>query len=197
MVGAFLFLASAQFAVFMTIAEAVYPNYSVSANYISDLGVWGHRSAIIFNTSIIISGLLTIAGSLFLQKAFRKRRFSVIIALSGLGALLVGFFPENTVLVNGIPVVHSVAALMAFIFGGLAAIASYHVTTPPFKFFSLILGASSFLALVLFLTTPSIGFLGLGAGGMERMIVYPSIIWTIGFAGYMMARQGENPVGQN
>jgi hypothetical protein len=41
------------------------------------------------------------------------------------------------------------------------------------------------LALVL----GALGFdLGLGAGGMERMIIYPIIIWGLAFGGYLMAQ---------
>jgi hypothetical membrane protein len=175
----------------MIVAEAVYPNYNVSENYISDLGVWSQTSAAIFNPSVVLSGLLTLGGAFFVQKAFRKRGFSAVIALSGLGALLVGFFPENTVLVNGVPVVHSIAALVSFIFGPIAAIASYRVTASPFKYFSVILGAASLIALLFFFATFSSNFLGLGAGGMERMIVYPTVLWTICFGGYMMASAGQ------
>jgi hypothetical protein len=32
-------------------------------------------------------------------------------------------------------------------------------------------------------------FLGLGAGGMERMIVYPALMWLAGFGGYLVAQQ--------
>lgn len=187
--GGLFFVGSAQFVVFMIIAEAIYPNYSVSANFISDLGVWGQPSAAIFNPSITLSGLLTLGGAFFLQKILGKRRFSFFVALSGLGALLVGFFPENTVIVSGIPVVHSIAALIAFVFGGLAAVTSYSITKPPFRYISVILGGLSFLALVLFLSSYTTGFLGLGPGGLERMIVYPSAIWTMGFGGYLMASE--------
>jgi hypothetical membrane protein len=185
--GALFFVSGAQFAVLLIIAEAVYPNYSVSSNYISDLGLWGQVSAAFFNPSIILSGLLTVGGAFLIHKSFRRRGFSIAIALSGLGALLVGFFPENTALVNGVPIIHSIAALIAFVFGGLSAMASYYVTTSPFKYFSVILGAASFLALGFFLATFSSGFLGLGVGGMERMIVYPTELWKICFGGCMMA----------
>jgi hypothetical protein len=30
-------------------------------------------------------------------------------------------------------------------------------------------------------------FLGIGPGGMERMIVYPELIWFILFSGYLIA----------
>jgi hypothetical membrane protein len=29
-------------------------------------------------------------------------------------------------------------------------------------------------------------YLGLGIGGMERMIVYPTLIWTVAFGGYLI-----------
>ena len=189
--GALLFVGGAQFAVLMIVAEAVYPGYSVSANYISDLGVWGEPSAAVFNPSIILFGLLFTAGAYFVQKTFGKRSLSVIVALSGLGALLVGFFPENTLVISGVPVIHTIAALMSFIFGGLGAIISYRVTKAPFRYFSVVLGMASLLALVLFLSTASFGFLGLGVGGMERMIVYPTLVWTICFGGYLMASSQE------
>ncbi len=185
--GAMLFAGGSQFLVSMIIAEAVYPNYNVSANYISDLGVWGQMSAVIFNPSIILSGLLTLASAFFIQKAFRKCGFSAILALSGIGPLLVGFFPENTILVDGVPVIHSLAAFIAFIFGGLAAVTSYRVTISPFKYFSVALGTFSILAFILFIATITSGSLGLGAGGMERMIAYPNLLWAICFGGYLMA----------
>jgi hypothetical protein len=37
-------------------------------------------------------------------------------------------------------------------------------------------------------------FLGLGAGGMERMIFYPAMFWAIGFGAYLLAE--ENRIGQ-
>ncbi len=185
--GALLFAGGSQFLMSMLIAEAVYPSYSVSANFISDLGVWGKMSAPIFNTSIVISGLLTLGAAYLIQKTFRKRGFSAIVALSGTGPLLVGFFPENTILVNVVPVIHSLAALIAFIFGGLAAITSYRLTISPFKYFSVALGVVAIVALVLFLGTINSGSLGVGAGGLERMIAYPTLLWEICFGGYLMA----------
>ena len=187
--GTRFFIGSAQFFILLIIAEAVYPNYSVSANYISDLGVWGKTSAIIFNPSIIFMSLLNLTGTYYVQKEFKTCTFSSFLALTGLGSLLVGFFPEDTILVNGVPLVHSIGALMAFIFGGIAAITAYRITKSPFRHFSVVLGAASLLALMLFFTTASAGYLGLGVGGMERMITYPAQIWTLSFGAYLMAPQ--------
>ena len=52
--GALLFVGGSQFTVGMIIAEAIYQDYSVSENYISDLGVWGNRARAILLVSCII-----------------------------------------------------------------------------------------------------------------------------------------------
>ena len=68
--GALLFGGGLQFIVAMVIAETVYPNYNVSGNYISDLGVWSKPSAAIFNPSIILLGLTILVGAFFIQRGF-------------------------------------------------------------------------------------------------------------------------------
>lgn len=185
--GALLFVGSAQFVVALIIAEAIFPGYSVSKNYISDLGTWNQPSAFIFNPSAILLGLVCIAGSYFIQRAFRMRGITVLFALLGVGTLGVGIFPENILTVNGVPVPHTIAAMIAFVVGGIASIASYKITKSPFRYLGVILGGTSLLAFVLFLTTASSNYLGLGVGGMERMITYPTLIWTVGLGGNLMS----------
>ena len=34
-------------------------------------------------------------------------------------------------------------------------------------------------------------FLGLGKGGMERMIAYPALLWAVGFGGYLIGYSGD------
>ncbi len=183
--GALLFVGGLQFVVAMIVAEAVYPNYIVSGNYISDLGVWSKPSAIIFNPSIVLLGLTILVGAYFIQREFRLGAVSGLFVLAGLGPIGVGLFPENTFLANGVPVIHSIMAIISFVFGGIAAIACYRITKSPFRNFSVMLGVASLLALILFASTgPS--YLGIGVGGMERMIVYPNLIWTIGLGANLM-----------
>ena len=88
--------------------------------------------------------------------------------------------------------IHMVASLIAFLFGGLSAIfsaiCSYvhecRLLKMPFSVIAVIFGAMSLGALTLF--TGNID-LGLGMGGMERMIVYPLLMWGAGFGGYLIA----------
>jgi len=193
-VGALLFVGGLQFIVAMIVAEAVYPNYSISGNYISDLGVWSKPSAIIFNPSIVLLGLTIVIGAYFIQREFRLGAITGLFVLAGIGPIGVGLFPENTFLASGVPVIHSIAAIISFVFGGIAAIACYRITRRPFRYFSVILGVATLLALILFATTRP-DYLGIGVGGMERMIVYPNLIWTIGLGANLMPsyiKQKEN-----
>jgi len=34
-------------------------------------------------------------------------------------------------------------------------------------------------------------YLGLGVGGMERMILYPAMLWAIGFGAYLSAEENR------
>jgi hypothetical membrane protein len=107
------------------------------------------------------------------------------------GALGVGIFPENTFIVNAVAVVHYLSALLAFIGGGVTAIATYKITKPPFRYLSVILGAATLTAAALFATTRDIGFLGIGVGGMERMMAYPTLLWIISLGGYLLGTTSE------
>ncbi len=189
--GTLLLVGGVQFIIALIVAEAIYPGYSTSTNYISDLGVWGKPSAIIFNPSIILLGALSVVGAYFVKKQFRLGKIGYFFALAGAGTLAVGIFPENTALVQGIPVIHAVAAILAFFIGGIAAVSAYRYTKPPFNIISVVLGAASLTASGLFFVTYNMGSLGLGIGGMERMIAYPMLLWIIGLGGYLLGAANE------
>ena len=175
-IGAILFIGAAQFMLLMIIAEALYPGYSTSANYISDLGVGS--TAVIFNCSIVVFGVLVAVSGYYLFFIFKDKIFSALLVLSGIGALVVGLFPETA----GIP--HFAGALMAFFPGALALLASYRIVNKPFAWLSVILGLISLAALSHIVIRVDYG---LGVGGIERMIAYPILIWAIGFGAYLMA----------
>ena len=180
MAGFLLFGGGVQFLFGMVIAESFYPGYSVSENYISDLGVG--TTALIFNSSVFLLGVLSVACAYFIQRAFGSRLLFVLLTLTGIGAMGVGVFPETA------GAVHAIASLVTFLFGGLSAIMSYKLQKPPLSYASVLLGILSLAALVLFISGT---YLGLGKGGMERMIAYPTLLWAAGFGGYLMGYSRE------
>jgi len=178
--GTLLFLGAVQFLIVLVVAEALYPNYSVSLNYISDLGVGS--TALIFNSSVFLLGLLVVAGAYFIREAFKSNFLFITLILTGIGAMMVGLFPETA------GVMHTIASLITFLFGGLAAIVSYKVENPPFSYLSVVLGALGLVGLGLF---ASGNYLSLGVGGMERMIAHPVLLWAVGFGGHLVSHSKD------
>jgi hypothetical membrane protein len=182
--GAFLFVAASLFVLGLVVAEALYPSYSISVNYISDLGVG--PSAMYFNSSVFLMGLLMLIGAYFLQRACDYKVLTVLLVLTAIGAMGVGVFTEN------FGAMHMIVSLIAFLFGALSAVFSavcsrihaFKLLNTPFLAIAVMLGLMSLAALTLFAAK---AYLGLGPGGMERMIVYPILIWGAGFGGYLIA----------
>jgi hypothetical membrane protein len=182
--GAAVFVGGSQFIFGMLVAEALYPGYSISQNYISDLGAG--PSASIFNSSVFLLGLMVVIGACFVHRSFRNRLVTGLLVLAGAGAMGVGVFPENY------PAMHEIVSDIAFVFGGLLPIAAYRPVRRPFSYLSVVMGALSLSAMVLLSAQYSFNLgeqylLGLGPGGMERMIVYPILLWETAFGGYLMA----------
>ncbi len=191
--GALVFIGVSQFVVGMIVSEALYPGYSTADNYISDLGVG--PSALIFNSSVFLMGLLLIIGAYFLHRAFRFSMLTVLLVLTAVGVMGVGVFTED------FGAIHGVVSLMAFLFSGLSAIFSvlcsyvhkFPLVKMPFSAFAAILGLMTLVALGLF---GGGVYLGLGVGGMERMIAYPALLWGAGFGGYLIAHPEERRAEQ-
>ena len=78
---------------------------------------------------------------------------------------------------------HVVFAIAAFVFAAVSVIISYRVLRPPLSHFSVGLGIIALVALVLLVTQHD---LGIGKGGMERMVAYPIFIWALGFGGSLI-----------
>ncbi len=178
--GLLLCVGGVQCVLGIIIAEALYPGYSTSENWISDLGVG--PSALIFNSSVFLLGVLGIAGAYFIQRAFNPSVFSVLLAIASIGAIGVGLFTED------VPMLHSIFSAIIFLFAGLSALVSYKLQKPPLSYLSIVLGAVALLALVL---TSAGTYLGLEKGGMERMIAYPELLWIVAFGGHLIGYSNE------
>ena len=190
--GASLLLAGTTILMGIITAEALRPpGYSTAGNDISDLGVAIQPSATLFNVVMGVSSILLLVGAYGVYRATHSRAASIPLALLGIGVLGVALFP-------GYPdsKVHVWVALLAFVAGGVAALLASRITTAPFRYLSLVLGAIALVSLVLaethILTGP------LGFGGAERWIVYPTVLWLVGFGGYLLgtaSKVSEPPQG--
>jgi hypothetical membrane protein len=181
--GAVLVLGSLEFIIAMIVVQLKYPGYSDLSNYISDLGGGKSPWAVVFNASVIVVGLLTLLATYLLLSAFNKRFSRTLglgfFAITGIGAIMVGVFPETSPYLNHN--IHSISSDIAFIGAGLALIflpaAMLRDTRwDGYRGFTFLLGIVTFLAIVLF-TTSAWG--ALGPGGMERLIVAPILLWAI------------------
>jgi hypothetical membrane protein len=165
----------------MLFAEALYPGYSISGNYISDLraycnGVFPNAGTCviyqptsdIFNGSVFLLGVFLLAAAYVFWRPLGWKVFSILILLTEIGAMGVGVFPETA------PIAHEITSDIALIFAGISALWAYRLTKAPMSYFSVVLGAVNLVAIVLFTANVQ---LGLGVGGIERTIVYPVVIW--------------------
>lgn len=192
--GIFFFVAATQFVLGLTVAEALHPGFSMSANYISDLGIGS--SSIIFNSSVFLLGLLILVGTYFLRHLSNFQAVSILLLLMAIGAIGVGVFTKD------FRSAHGVMASMTFFFSGLSAMSSFKVLKKPLSLMSLILGVMTLGALALFslgmITSGSLTsdiaydsnfYIGLGPGGMEHMIVYPVLMWLAGFSWHLVTQR--------
>jgi hypothetical membrane protein len=168
-------------------AEATYPGYSVSQNYISDLGgaingTFVQPAAAVLDTTLVVGGLLIIGGAYAIHLVLDKRvfpsTFPLLIALAGIGSVGVGVFNET------FGIVHRLLSALTFIAGGFAAIAAFSQLKAPFRYFSVILGVIALVFAIGPNITPAVAFLGVG--GAERWVIYPLVLWLVGFGGYLM-----------
>ena len=184
--GAALFAGVVQFALAMFLAEFPYPGYSVSGSPISDLGATCTNGACrtvqpgstIFNLSIIVAGLLVLVSGFYLRRAVRANAIVACTLVAGWAMVGVGVFPEN------FGVIHGIVSVITFLSISFAAIAACKVERSPLSYFSVLLGIFSLVATILYVDGM---YFGLGGGGMEQMIVYPALLWSIAFSGHLIA----------
>ncbi len=191
-------------------AEFLYPGYSVSQDFVSDLGatcsdlasnaprdcVVVQPASAVFSVSTDALGLLVLAAAYLMAPRTRVRRLAILTGATGFGALGVGLVSE------AYSPYHSVFALTAFLCGALAAFESFRVLPRPLGIVAVALGGVALVALGWFsvaavalrtATIPSL-WVPFGVGGMERMVVYPILAWVILFGTALLTM--ANPLGR-
>jgi len=186
--GGLLLVAGATIVMGIITAEALYTAPYNARMEISDLGageagVVLQPSSTIFNATMLVAGAMIIAAAWFAHEAFHRRAVTIPTGLLGVGVLGVGIFPGN------VHPQHPLFAFTAFLAGGLAVLLSATVTPQPLRAIFALMGAVSLsftLGSVFLLEWGP--FARLALGGVERWMVYPILLWLVGFGSYLTAR---------
>lgn len=185
--GASIFLGGVVAFMGIITAEVLYPGYSTRQD-ISDLGstlppnpVVHEPSSTLFNTTMMVTGLLLLVGVYFLHRAWSRRDLTVPFGVFALAVFFVGLFPGYRMPWHGL------AAMAAFISGGLTLVLAARVVTRPFALLSAVLGVITLAVLASAIVLDSASpLLVMGRGGVERWVVYPILLWILGFGGYLL-----------
>jgi hypothetical membrane protein len=187
--GGLLLTAGATIVTGIITAEALYTNSYNARMEISDLGatetgVVLHPSSTIFNATMLVAGAMIVVAAWCADRALHRRAVTIPTGLLGLGVLGVGIFPGN------MHPQHPLFAFTAFLAGGLAVLLSAWVTPQPLRAIFAVMGTVSLgftLASVLLLEWGP--FARLELGGVERWMVYPVLLWLVGFGGWLAGRR--------
>jgi hypothetical membrane protein len=191
--------ASLYFLIQIIVAWVFIPSYSLVTNSISDLGetscggygspgMCSPRWWLMNYAGFVLLGLIMVIGSAllyheFTERAPRERRAAMfgfgLMALAGVGSILVGFFPENK---NR--TMHILGAFLAIAIGNIAILVLGSMLTLPESMRRSMLIFSSLALAALFCFASHRSF-GIGRGMMERIAAYPVTIWLIAFALYV------------
>jgi hypothetical membrane protein len=186
--GFLLSFAGVDFILAVMVLEAIYPGYSVHHNAVSDLLAVGTGTSLIGEPALFLAAIAWIVGAYYLYRNTGRTGVLILNLLPGTGLLVAVLSPENVNII-----LHSLGAVLAFIPGPFAAILSYRNVRSPFRYYALALGFVSLVGTVIYFGAYETALVqqGLGPGGWERVIVYPLLIWLIGYGSYLLARSSE------
>jgi len=194
-VGPVFWIASVQYFITQLVVIAAWTvPHSWKNNYISDLGntMCGIYDGVpvcsplhsLMNLSFIVFGVTILLGSILIYTEFRRTKLSFIgfslMGLSGVGSMMVGLFPENT-----IGLLHIIGAFLGLGVGNIAIVVlsiALKDVRSVFRYYTFLSGMLSIIAFALFYFEI---YLGIGRGGMERLVSYPFALWMMLFGVYM------------
>nr|WP_225316375.1 MULTISPECIES: DUF998 domain-containing protein [Haloferax] len=188
--GVLFFTLAAQFMTVIMLAAAMVPGYNFNTAAISDLGVFP-ETALLFNVSLVVVGVFNLLGGYAFYRTHGTRWLLALFGIAGLGAIVAGLFPLGT------SDLHSLGALLAFLFFNLQALGTATRLDGAMKAVSILAGVVGLVFVALMIVGDSgnaAAFGVIGHGGTERMIVYPPMMWLVAFGGYLMATPGRRGV---
>jgi hypothetical membrane protein len=194
--GPAIWVLTVEYLIIQVIAAAAWRpiGYSWLHNAISDLGntacgQFGSRYVCsplhpLMNAAFIALGVFMSVGSLLIYQEFRERKDTLIgfsfMGLAGVGTALVGIFPENVS-----PVAHTLGASLPFILGNVSLVVlgfALFNDSKILRWYTVLSGVIALVAFGFFITSH---YVGLGLGGIERVVAYPQTFWLIFFGIYM------------
>lgn len=194
--GVLYVVAVFQFFVFELVAETLYPGYSVSGNYISDLGatcvsppstlncVVHQPSARIFDSTVFLLGLILLVGTGFVYYGTRKKPYLVTAAVADLAILLVGVYPENT------GWTHAIVSVVLFLFMGISLLLAWTIVNgAAIRYLTVAFGV-----LTLFFNFTNVPAGQVGVGGQERLLVLCILLELLTLGGYLTGQDSPAPV---
>lgn len=206
--GLLLIIGVLQLIVGINIAEALFPNYSVSSLTISELGaptflvsqpgvdVIMQPSSIIFVLSFFLFGLFLLVGVWLSRGALTPSKWLWrYVFLSSVGAIVVaasympfyGYanqaitgssYADGPLAILAGTLVHVIGVLLLFEFTGLAALVWSRAVKKPLSYLTMLIGV---IVIVGSIAQFSGLYFGLGRGGFERTFFYPALIWFLVF----------------
>lgn len=194
MIGAICWILTVEYYIAQIITQSAWPDYSISKYDVSALGVttcgtFNDPSTgeslyacsplhAVMNAGFIILGVLVILGTFLLRSTWPKRRLTtaalVLIAIGGFGEILAGYAPGNENVV-----IHAIGALLHWLCGYVGIILLGFATWKTQRTVALFSFFFGLIAIVGFFLYGNHVYLGLGRGGMQRIVAYPSTIWMI------------------
>jgi len=201
-------LSSWYFAAQVLVAWVFRPQYSFVSNAISDLGNTAcppHSNVCSplhfwMNVAIVILGLAMIVGAVLIFSEFsfskhRRERAAALagfacMALGGIGAMLVGFVPENVNTAH----LHTVGTAMAIGFGQLAILILGLFLREIHDWLREFMIVTSLFVLLAGISIAGKHQFGIGGGALERLAQYPESVWLILFGFYISRNHYRNKV---
>lgn len=181
--GALFAAVGGWFVTILMLAAALVPGYELGTTSFSELGV-AEESALLFNGSLLVIGILTVVGGYLFYRSHDTPWLLGMYCLAGLGAFAMGVFTEDY------GVLHLIFVALAFLCYNLSAIGTGVRIRGPMVVVSVLMGAIGLVfagILVLGITGNPELYGPLGVGGVERMVLYPAMLWLLIFGGYMLA----------
>ena len=187
--GLLFILLGAAFLTITMLAASIAPAYDFGGGAISDLGVID-ETALLFNALLVVTGILNVIGGYLLYVWHGRPWLFVPFILGGAGAIGAGLLPLDT---GGL---HSIFALLGFLFFNVEALCIALVVRGPMKAISFAAGAIGLVFVGVMIVgdagNPAI-FGPIGHGGAERMIVFPVMLWLLSLGGYLIGRDEPLP----